>query len=155
MRHRGRHRSREGARGAELRKTTPISYSRRVLVRHAVPGGTGSKRRRADYLPAVPAAHLVGLGVVDRALRALQSFLEEPTCLGRGVEEENTAGLGARVLPSMRHASRHEGTGAGSADRDLVADLESDLAAQHPGDLVAVAVQMERCLSPGGRGLLE
>jgi hypothetical protein len=40
----------------------------------------------------------------------------------------------------MRHAARHEGAGAGPADRDLAADQESDLAAQHIGDLVAVAV---------------
>jgi catechol 2,3-dioxygenase-like lactoylglutathione lyase family enzyme len=45
--------------------------------------------------------------------------------------------------PCMRHAAWHEGTGAGAADRDLVADHERDLAAEDIGHLVAVVLQME------------
>jgi hypothetical protein len=98
----------------------------------------------------VATADLVGLGAVDRALWAPQPLLEEPTRLGRGVKEEDAAGLYARVLPRMRHAARYEGAGPRPTDRDLVADLEGDLAAQHPGDFVAVAVQVERRLVPEG-----
>jgi hypothetical protein len=43
----------------------------------------------------------------------------------------------------MRHAARYEGAGAGSANHHLVSDLKGDLAAEHPGDLVAVAVQVK------------
>src|SRR5258708_8894373 len=55
----------------------------------------------------------------------------------------------------MRHAARHEGAGAGAADRDLVADLEGDLAIQDIRHLVAVVMQVERALCPGGNGFLE
>jgi hypothetical protein len=50
----------------------------------------------------------------------------------------------------MRDAARHEGTCAGPTDRDIVADLERDLAAQDIGHLVAVVMQVERALRPGG-----
>src|SRR5207244_1735066 len=40
-------------------------------------------------------------------------------------------------------------------DGNLVADLEDDLAREHPRDLVAVAVQMEEALGADGQGLLE
>src|SRR5918996_5896440 len=45
--------------------------------------------------------------------------------------------------------------GAGPADGDLVAYLEGDLAGEHPGDLVAVAVQMEQALGADGHGFFE
>jgi FKBP-type peptidyl-prolyl cis-trans isomerase 2 len=47
----------------------------------------------------------------------------------------------------MRHVAREERAGAGPAHGNLVADLEDDLAGQYPGDLVAVAVQMEEARS--------
>jgi hypothetical protein len=49
----------------------------------------------------------------------------------------------------VRDVARHEGTGAGPADGDLVADLKGELAGEHPGDLVAVAVQMEEARDAG------
>ncbi len=55
----------------------------------------------------------------------------------------------------MRDVAREERAGAGPADGDLVADLEGDLAGEHPGDLVAVAVQMEQALGADGHGFLE
>src|SRR5580704_7759341 len=55
----------------------------------------------------------------------------------------------------MRHAAWHEGAGAGAADRDLIADLKGDLAAQDVGYLVAVVMEVECALCSGGKGLLE
>jgi hypothetical protein len=40
----------------------------------------------------------------------------------------------------MRDVAREERAGAGPADGNIVADLKGDLAGDHPGDLVAVAV---------------
>ena len=53
----------------------------------------------------------------------------------------------------MREASRHEFPGARPTDRELIADLEGDFAAQpaqHVGDLIAVAVKVEYRLVPAG-----
>src|SRR5947207_15727189 len=55
----------------------------------------------------------------------------------------------------MRDVARHERAGARPADGDLFADLKGDLSGKHPGDLVAVAVQMEEALGAGGQGFLE
>jgi hypothetical protein len=55
----------------------------------------------------------------------------------------------------MRDVAREERAGAGPADGNLVADLEGDLAGEHPRDLVAVAVQMEEALGAHGQGFLE
>src|SRR5215831_17813553 len=93
------------------------------------------QRRWADHLPAVAPPDLIGLVSVDLAGRTRQHLLEELPGRRRRVEEQHPAGFGARVLPRMPHAARHEGAGAGPADRDPVADLEGDLAAQHVGDL--------------------
>src|SRR5439155_1484148 len=74
---------------------------------------------------------------------------------GRGIEKEHAPGFGTGALPGMRHAARHEGAGSGAADRDLIADQEGDLTAQDIGHLVAVVMQVEGALGPGGDGLLE
>src|SRR5258708_31862592 len=55
----------------------------------------------------------------------------------------------------MRHRARGEGTSAGSALGDLLADLEGELAFEHPGDLIAVVMQVMPARRSGGRGLLE
>src|SRR5438105_10623837 len=55
----------------------------------------------------------------------------------------------------MRHVAREEGTGAGSALGSLLADLEGELAFEHPGDLIAVVMQVMPARRSGGRGLLE
>ena len=55
----------------------------------------------------------------------------------------------------MRDVARHECAGAGPADCDRVADHESEFAGEHPGDLVAVVVQMEEARGAGRQGFLE
>jgi hypothetical protein len=55
----------------------------------------------------------------------------------------------------MRDAAGHEGAGARPADRDLLADLEGDFAAQDVGHLIAVAVKVECRIGAGRRGFLE
>src|SRR6267154_964297 len=82
-------------------------------------------------------------------------LLDQPARLGRRVEKQHPPGFRAGALPGMRHAARHEGIGAGAADADLVADHESDLAAQDIGHLVAVVMQMKGALGAGGDGFLE
>src|SRR6266478_5864380 len=103
------------------------------------------KRRRAEQLPAVALAGLgdLALGHHREAAPRLVLLFEQPARLGRRVEKQHPPGLRPGALPGMRHAARHEGTGARAADRDRVADQESDLALQDIGDLVAVMMQME------------
>jgi hypothetical protein len=55
----------------------------------------------------------------------------------------------------MRNIAPHEGAGAWPADRDCIADLEGDLAAQDVGDLVAVVMEMHRGNGADRRHLLE
>src|SRR6266851_1454827 len=123
-----------------------------IVVQIANPG---LKRWRADHLPAMAPADLVGLVSVDLPNRTRQQLLEKLPGGGRGIEEEHPAGFGAGVLPRMSHTARQEGAGAWPADRDLVVDLEGDLTAQHVGDLVALVVKMEHRLRAGRRGFLE
>src|SRR5712692_3065200 len=123
-----------------------------IVVQIANPG---LKRWRADHLPAMAPADLVGLVSVDLPNRTRQQLLEKLPGGGRGIEEEHPAGFGAGVLPRMSHTARQEGAGAWPADRDLVVDLEGDLTAQHVGDLVALVVKMEHRLRAGWRGFLE
>ena len=84
-----------------------------------------SKRRRTDDLPAMPAPHLVGLRSIGGPGRPRQLFLEKAAGIGRRIQEQHAGGFGAGVFPRMRYAARQEGTGAGPADRELVADLEA------------------------------
>src|SRR5262245_62317571 len=55
----------------------------------------------------------------------------------------------------MRDVAREERAGSGPADTDIVADPEGDLAGEHPGDLVAGAMEVEHALGAGGHGFLE
>src|SRR5215472_2256008 len=55
----------------------------------------------------------------------------------------------------MSEPARHEGTGARTADRNLLADLEGDLAGEHVSHLVAVVVQVISRLRSGRRRLLK
>src|SRR5438876_8972615 len=98
-----------------------------------------SKRVWTDDFPAVALAEFVAFVVVDRA-GAFEELLDVAAGGGRGVEEQDAAAFAAAVLPSMRDAAREERAGARPADGNLVADLKGDLAGEHPGDLVAVAV---------------
>src|SRR5712664_1963009 len=113
-----------------------------------------SKRVWTDHFPAVALAEFVALIVGDRA-GAVQELLDVAAGGGRGVEKQDAASFAAGVLPSMRDVAREERAGAGSADGNIVADLKGDLAGEHPGDLVAVAVQMEEALGAGRHGFLE
>src|SRR5260370_7300220 len=63
------------------------------------------KRCRADHLPAMAPADLVGLVSVDLPSRTRQQLLEKLPSGGRGIEEEHPAGFGPRVLPPMSPAA--------------------------------------------------
>jgi hypothetical protein len=84
------------------------------------------------------------LALIHRSESAACALLlfDQPACLGRSIEKQHTSGFRAGALPGMRHAAWHEGAGAGAADRDRVADLEGDLAAQDIGHLVTVVMQV-------------
>src|ERR1700720_1277835 len=84
-----------------------------------------------------------------------QLFLEKAAGIGRRIQEQHAGGFGARVFPRMRYAARQEGTGARPADRNLVADLKGDFAAQYVRHLVAIAVKMECRLGAGRRSFFE
>src|SRR5258707_1683416 len=115
------------------------------------------KRRGAEELPAVALQRLGQLALAHRGEVALRAvlLLDQPARLGRRVKKQHPPGVRAGALPGMRHAARHEGIGAGAADRDLVADHEGDLAAQDVGHLVAVVMQMKGALGAGRNGFLE
>jgi hypothetical protein len=51
----------------------------------------------------------------------------------------------------MRDVARHECTGAGPPGGGFVADLEGEFTGQHPGDFVAVVVQMIEARRSGGQ----
>ena len=114
---------------------------------------TPSERVWTDDFPAVAIAELIAFVVVDRSV--VRELLDVAAGCGRGVHEQDAAGFAAGALPSMRDVAREERAGAGATDGDLVTDLEGDLAGEHPGDLVAVAVQMEQALGADGHGFLE
>src|SRR6267378_8362348 len=117
----------------------------------------GSERRRSEELPAVALEYVRQLALIHRSESAACALLlfDQPACFGRSVEKQHASGFRAGALPGMRHATWHEGAGTGAADRDLIADLEGDFAAQDIGHLVAVVVQVERAPCPGWNGLLE
>src|ERR1700730_15031219 len=100
----------------------------------------GLERRRSEELPDVE--YVRQLALIHRSESAACALLlfDQPACLGRSIEKQHTSGFRAGALPGMRHAAWHEGAGAGAADRDRVADLEGDLAAQDIGHLVTVVM---------------
>jgi hypothetical protein len=80
--------------------------------------------RPADDLPAVTLVRFIGLGLIDpagRLNRSSKSRRPQPGCRG-------TARAGGSILPGMG-MPQQECVGTRPAHRDLVADLESDLAA--------------------------
>jgi hypothetical protein len=113
------------------------------------------ERRWTDYLPPVTPADFIGLGSVDRPGRPSQLFLEKTAGIGRRIQEQHAGGFGAGVFPRMRYAARQEATGAGPADRYLVATLEGYFAAQQVGHLVAIAVKVECGIGAGRRGFCD
>jgi hypothetical protein len=58
---------------------------------------------------------------------------------------------GSEETPIISEAARHEGTGARTADRDLLADLIGNLAGEHVGHLVAAC--LPRSEDPAGNGV--
>src|SRR5216683_2949164 len=137
-------------------ETLPSTVLRAGLI-PPPPRTRGSERRRSEELPAVALAQLGCLALGHRREAAACPLLlfYQPACPGRSIEKQHAPGFRAGALPGMRHAACHEGAGAGAADRDLIADLEGDLAGEDIGHLVAVVVQVERALGPGGDGFLE
>src|SRR5688500_15769561 len=98
----------------------------------------GSMRRRhpsqrvwADDLPVVALAELLALIGSHRA-GTIQELLDVAAGGGRSVEEHDSAGLLAGVLPRVRNVAREKRAGAGAADPYLVADLKGDLASEDP-----------------------
>src|SRR5262245_41528937 len=118
-------------------------------------GRVPSKRVFAEDFPVIALAESVAFVVVHRAGGLLQELLHVATSGGRGVQKQDAAGFAARALPGVRDVAREERAGAWATDGHLVADLEGDLAGEHPVDLVAVTVQMEEALGPDGHGFLE
>src|SRR5438046_6955583 len=109
----------------------------------------GSQRRRAEELPAV-ALQRVGpflLGHHREAALGPMLLLDEPACLGRGVEEQHPPGFRPGALPGMRHIARQEGARPRPADRDRLAVQEGDLAGQPVVELVDGMVLMTGTLS--------
>src|SRR5262245_47018982 len=113
-----------------------------------------SKRIWADDFPVVALAKFEALVVVHR-VGVVQELLDVAAGGGRGVQNQDGAGFAAGALPGMRDVAREERAGAGAADTHIVADLEGDLAGEHPRNLVAVAVEMEEALGTDGDGFLE
>src|SRR5438034_2660295 len=113
-----------------------------------------SKRVRTDDSPAVALAEFLAF-VVRHRVGTMQELLDVAASRRRGVEEQDAARVAASVLPRMRDVAREERTRARPADAHLVADLERDLTGEDPGDLVAVAVEMEEALGAGRHGFLE
>jgi len=100
----------------------------------------------AENFPPVLLAEAARLLGAHRAGRQLGHFLDIAACHRRRVKEHNAGGVAAGVLPGVRHCARHERTGSGPADGDLVADLERHLAGNDPSDLVAFVMQVvEAC----------
>src|ERR1700756_1218445 len=120
-------------------------------------GRMRSKRRWPDDLPAMTPIRCSDVFRSKRFIGSLQPprLLENPPRPGRGIKEQHPRGLVARVLPGMSEPARHEGAGARTTNRDLLADLEGDLASEHIGNLVAVVVQVIGRLSAGRRGFLK
>src|SRR5262249_3594515 len=112
-----------------------------------------SKRVWAYDFPPVALIEFGAFVVVDRA--ALRERLNEAACIGRGVEKQHAAGVATGILPGMWDIARHECAGARPADGNVVADLESEFAGEHPGDLVAVTMQMIEARGAAGQSLLE
>src|SRR5262249_17860977 len=71
------------------------------------------------------------------------------------IEKQDSAGFAAAVLPRVRDVARQERAGSRAADRHLITDLEGDLTLEHPGDLVAVTVEVEEALRTGRHRLLQ
>src|SRR5499426_3813084 len=104
-----------------------------------------SKRVGTDDLPAVAPAELLAFIGAHRA-RTMQELLDVAARGGRGVEKQDPAGFAAAVLPRVRNVARKERARPRPSDTHLVPDLERDLAGEHPGDFVALLVQMQETL---------
>src|SRR5919109_4191409 len=114
-----------------------------------------SKWIGADDFAAVALAELLAFVVAHRGADAVHELLDVAAGGGGRVQEQHAAGLAPRVLPGMGDVAREERAGARPADGHVVANLEGDLPLEHPGDFVAVAMQMKEALGAGRHGFLE
>src|SRR5260370_41816661 len=108
-------------------ETLPSAVLRADLMRP--PPRTKGPERRGSANPPAGALQLLGpLLLAHRRDVAPVLLFEQPARLRRSVQKQQAAGLRAGVLPGVRHSARHEGIGAGAADRHLVAAHKGDLA---------------------------
>src|SRR5690348_4951764 len=136
------------------RQTCSSSSGRTLRICTALTAPAPSKWVWPDDFPSIALAQLLALIVIHRA-GPIPELLDVATGGGRRVEKHDSAGLAAGVLPRVRDVAWEERARARAADRHLVADLEGDLAGKHPGDLVAVTVEMKKTLRARGHGFLE
>src|SRR3954452_9514626 len=128
---------------------------RQPPTKHRLGSHPGSQRHqpgvRSEWwgshnLPAVPFRDPDKFAVIERRrnIGMARQLFKEAASSPRHVKKQHTAGLGAGTLPRVRDIAGHEGAGSGAANRDLVADLECDLAAQDVGHLIAVVMEVHR-----------
>src|SRR5262245_19528995 len=134
------------ARSVRCRPATVLHRESRAHLRRA----RALKRIGADDFPVVVLAQLLAF-----IWWVLHEFLDVAAGPGRRVEKQHAAGVTSRVLPGMRDVAREERAGSGPTNAHIVPDSEGDLAGEHPGHLVAVAMEMEHALGAGGHGFLE
>ena len=75
-----------------------------------------------------------------RHMRPALLLFYQPACPGRSIEKQHAPVSAPVPFQACRHAAWHEDAGAGTADHDLIADLEGGLAAQDISHLVAVVM---------------
>src|SRR5262245_66528559 len=88
-----------------------------IVVAMVISSGGSSQRVRADDFPAVALAKCPALIIVHRA-GTIQELLDVAAGGGRGVQEQDSAGFAAGVLPGVRDAAGEERAGAGARSEE-------------------------------------
>src|SRR5262249_34677305 len=127
---RARHRTRAIPRAHESPCATSRTPCSRAGTRR-LSAADPSERVWTDDFPAVALAECPALVGIHRA-RTIQELLDVAAGASGGVEKQDSAGFAAGVPPGVRDVVREERAGTGATDGDLVADLEGDLAGEHP-----------------------